>query len=325
MQTKTRIKESLNNLTALVIGDLMLDIYTYGTIDRISPEAPVPVFKVNNKKENLGGLGNVLSNLIGLGINVVPISIIGDDKYGGVIKSLLKKNNIDSSNILIKNNESTISKNRLLVDRFHQVCRVDIDTIKIREDDLDKIYDNFNKNINLVDYVIISDYGKGVCDKKLLTKIIKLSNEMGIYIYIDPKGSDYTKYYGSTCLTPNEKEAQKVVPFEINDKSVLKAAKWIRNEFNLDFSLITRGPKGMALSIKGKECLIDANAMIDVFDVSGAGDTVISVLSAFNQIGNDYETSALIAHHSGRYVVTKPGTYPINFDDLDFEKAPFLI
>ena len=201
----------------LVIGDLMIDHYLWGSCDRISPEAPVQVVNVKKESSVLGGAGNVINNLVTLGSIVDVISVIGNDSVANELKSLLEKIDVPTSNLVVENNRKTSKKSRLIASQ-QQVLRYDMESIDdINENSHKQIIQTLEKNIDKYSSIILSDYGKGVLTTNLTKEIIKIANKNSIKVLVDPKGKDYSKYKGSYTLTPNKKEAMEATNIDIKD------------------------------------------------------------------------------------------------------------
>lgn len=309
-----KIKESLKLIkekkpNVLVIGDIMLDQYIFGSVNRISPEAPVPVLNFELKKNTLGGAGNVVINLINLGAKVSLATIIGRDSKAEIIKKLLKEAKVSLNYTKISKEANSTVKTRY-ISKNTQLLRLDNDSIGFLKTDINSLKGKILKRIDTFDSILISDYNKGVCEKKLIEDVIFYSNKKSIPVFIDPKGSDWKKYRNAVCLTPNVKEVKDELKID-SEVDFKKAAKTIKERYNLKSCLITRGPNGMTY--------YDDNNFInqkvgekEVFDVSGAGDTVISSLVAAFSSGVKLERVLELASLSSSEVVTHFGTTPFN-------------
>ena len=275
----------------LVIGDLMIDHYLWGNCDRISPEAPVQVVNVKKESSLLGGAGNVINNLFVLGAIVDVISVIGDDLVANELKLLLEEIKIPTLNLIIEKNRKTSKKSRIIASQ-QQVLRYDNETIEdISSKSIYKILEVLTKNITIYDCIILSDYGKGVLTTDLVKEIISLSNKNNIKVFVDPKGKDYSKYKGAYTLTPNKKEAIEATNIDIVDDSSLELAiKQLKEICNLEVSLITLGESGIA--VFDEILRIKPTVSREVYDVTGAGDTVIASI-AF-AIANDLDIDEAI-------------------------------
>ncbi|MGJ0316792.1 D-glycero-beta-D-manno-heptose-7-phosphate kinase [Aliarcobacter cryaerophilus] len=299
----------------LVIGDLMIDHYLWGSCDRISPEAPVQVVNVKKESSVLGGAGNVINNLVTLGSVVDVISVIGNDSVANELKSLLEKIDVPTSNLVVENNRKTSKKSRLIASQ-QQVLRYDMESIDdINENSHKQIIQTLEKNINKYSSIILSDYGKGVLTTNLTKEIIKIANKNNIKVLVDPKGKDYSKYKGSYTLTPNKKEAMEATNIDIKDESsLIEALKSLKTQCELEVSLITLSEQGIA--IFDDELTIKPTVAREVYDVTGAGDTVIASI-AF-ALGNDLDIkdSIYFANLAAGVVVGKIGSATTTLDEI---------
>ena len=299
----------------LVIGDLMIDHYLWGSCDRISPEAPVQVVNVKKESSVLGGAGNVINNLVTLGSVVDVISVIGNDSVANELKSLLEKIDVPTSNLVVENNRKTSKKSRLIASQ-QQVLRYDMESIDdINENSHKQIIQTLEKNIDKYSSIILSDYGKGVLTTNLTKEIIKIANKNNIKVLVDPKGKDYSKYKGSYTLTPNKKEAMEATNIDIKDESsLIEALKSLKRQCELEVSLITLSEQGIA--IFDDELTIKPTVAREVYDVTGAGDTVIASI-AF-ALGNDLDIKDAIyfANLAAGVVVGKIGSATTTLDEI---------
>ena len=299
----------------LVIGDLMIDHYLWGSCDRISPEAPVQVVNVKKESSVLGGAGNVINNLVTLGSVVDVISVIGNDSVANELKSLLEKIDVPTSNLVVENNRKTSKKSRLIASQ-QQVLRYDMESIDdINENSHKQIIQTLEKNIDKYSSIILSDYVKGFLTTNLTKEIIKIANKNSIKVLVDPKGKDYSKYKGSYTLTPNKKEAMEATNIDIKDESsLIEALKSLKTQCELEVSLITLSEQGIA--IFDDELTIKPTVAREVYDVTGAGDTVIASI-AF-ALGNnlDIKDSIYFANLAAGVVVGKIGSATTTLDEI---------
>jgi len=317
------MKEYLESLrrssdkTILVVGDLMLDTYLFGSTDRISPEGPVPVVQVNSRTESLGGSGNVIANLCGINVKVIPIGLIGKDESGRKIKSYLKNCGCSIDGILEFEDITTTEKTRVIAQNQH-VVRIDFEQGNdLTEGHKSAIILSLNKFIQKVDAIIISDYGKGVCSSEILELLLNKANSLNVPCIVDPKGNDFKKYEFSTAITPNLKESEAIVPFKLtDDKSIEKACFWISRKFHIKNVLITRGKYGMTLLTNDEIEHIKAQSK-EVYDVSGAGDTVIAIMTGALVSGFNYSESARLANAAAGIAVSRIGTSPVHFKEIE--------
>jgi len=304
----------LQSKKILVVGDMMLDKYIIGEVKRISPEAPVPVVNVREEKYTLGGSNNVAHNLARLGMECYSFGIIGQDSNGQIIKNMLKDKEITP--LLIEDKSYTsISKIRV-VGAKQQIVRIDYEDIFNQRDLTLEYLKEVLKKYNF-DGVVISDYGKGLCFEGLCQEIIQYCNERGVKVVIDPKGKNWRKYKKAYIITPNLKELQDISGEVINNKDEQieeKGAK-ILKKYNLSNLLVTRSEKGISLISHKINKHYPAKAL-EVYDVSGAGDTVVA--SLVTCLSNDYslEDSIKLANLAASFVVSKFGTYAISKKEL---------
>lgn len=308
-----RIKEKPP--TILVVGDLMLDKFIFGSVERISPEAPVPIVKLEKEEQMLGGSGNVIRNLSNLGIQASLCSVVGQDSVGDLLIDQLLEKDIQISNVFRLDSIRTTEKMRIVAGR-QQIARVDWDMDEFKADFLDDLIKNISKDIKNIDGVIISDYAKGVCSETLLKKVIKISNNNNIPIFVDPKGLDWGKYEYTNLITPNIKEAETVLGKKlVNDQDFEKAGEKICSTYNIEACLITRGGDGMSFFCKNNTFHLKSNAK-EIFDVSGAGDTVISAMATGLVMNLTYKQAAEFSNCAAGIVVGHIGTSAITTREL---------
>lgn len=295
--------------TILVVGDVMLDKYVHGSVSRISPEAPIPVLKINKNVSKLGGAANVAKNLADLGAKVILSSVINNDAAGIELMNILDENGIESSMIVDVTRPTTI-KTRFMSDGHHLLRIDDESTNAISYTTATKIVDDIKSLVAGVDIVILSDYNKGVLSEDVIDKII--SAAQGKIIIVDPKKSTFHPYYGCTILTPNEKE----LFWATGVTDMADAAKKALEQSGADSILLTRSEKGMALFTKDKEPFVIPALAKSVVDVCGAGDTVIATLAACLAAGETLEESAVTANQAAAIVVGKIGTATVSAAEL---------
>ena len=315
-ELKNFVANGINNCKILVVGDVMLDKYYFGEVMRISPEAPVPIAHVTKIKETLGGAANVVHNLALLGCETSIIGQIGRDNHGEIFLSKLKSLGVDYSG-MIETSKPTTTKTRV-ISGHQQMIRLDFeDASELDGESTDKLLKNFAAQIENVDAVIISDYGKGVCTKKFCREIIGACRAAKKFVIVDPKGDKWQKYFDASFITPNLKELNAVLPKKIanNDEQIAESAQKIIEEFNLRGLIVTRSAKGLSLIDGAKISHIKARAQ-EVFDVSGAGDTVIAVFAAALAGKINSESAAYLANVAAGVVVAKVGTYAVNREEL---------
>ncbi len=298
-----------NSLRCLVVGDLMLDEYLWGKAERISPEAPVQVVDVLREDMRLGGAGNVANNLAALGCKVTIASVTGEDENGWTLLKTFNRTGIDTSGILQEPGRKTGRKTRVLAAN-QQIVRIDRESREPLSNEFESaLSDWLTHNIPLFDLVLISDYLKGVLTKPVLTCVMTVAKKRGIPVLVDPKGADYSRYGGATILTPNRKEAEAASMIQIKDEeSLCRAAQAIMSQANLESLLITRSEQGMSLfSANGDHVHIPTVAR-EVFDVTGAGDTVLAVLGCAAAGGLTTPEAARLANIAAGIAVAKLGT-----------------
>jgi D-beta-D-heptose 7-phosphate kinase / D-beta-D-heptose 1-phosphate adenosyltransferase len=301
----------------LVIGDLMLDEYLWGEVDRISPEAPVQVVTIQKEDFTLGGAGNVVNNAVALGAKVFTAGVIGTGRNGQVLLERFNELGVDTSLIIQEPDRATTQKTRIIAANQH-VLRIDRETKQdISGQTLEKIIRLIEDKMPDIDVVLISDYGKGLITKNLLSKVIASAKKHEKMIIVDPKGLDFSKYSGVSLLTPNKKEAALASGVEINDDSSLeKAANKILGNISLDNLLITCGKDGMVLFEKNKTPFRVRAKSRQVFDVSGAGDTVLAVFGLAVASGASIPNSVALANTAAGIVVGKVGTATVSKQEL---------
>lgn len=295
----------------LVVGDVMLDRYWFGDVTRISPEAPVPVLKVNRVDERPGGAANVARNIAALGAHCTLLSVVGDDEAGLCLEKLLKQHG--NVNALL-HRDATISTTIKLraVALQQQLLRIDFETWPSHEVLMAKLEDFRNKLAD-VDVVVLSDYGKGGLTH--IAEMIKLARAAGKPVLVDPKGSDYARYRGATVLTPNRSEFRDAAGSWKSEEELASKAQQLRTELGLDALLVTRSEEGMSL-YRADEVLHVPTQSREVFDVSGAGDTVIATLAVMLACGQPWSDAVRIANRAAGIVVGKLGTAMVTRDEI---------
>lgn len=309
--------KEFKNHAILVIGDLMIDEYIIGKVDRISPEAPVPVVEMNNNFLRLGGSGNVISNIIDLGGNVIPCGVTGEDYSAHVINTELKK--ISNKNILLSDpNRPTTRKTRIFADNHQQILRVDDESKnEISKKYKDNIFSLIKKYKKEYDAIIISDYQKGLLDYNFTQKIINFGRDNNKIIFVDPKG-EYKKYKYSNFITPNLKELSTATNSIVNnDKQIYDAGMLLYHQLDIDGLIVTRGQDGISVVRNdGHEMITLPTKAKEVFDVSGAGDTVIATFALSYLSGLLMEEAAEIANLAAGVVVGKVGTATATINEI---------
>ncbi len=314
------IETELNNIKTkniLVIGDIMLDKYYFGDSKRLSPEAPVPVLKKKSEKIVLGGAANVATNLIKAGQNVSIMSVIGKDKDGEALEKKLKSNNINTDLLMIDESRRTTVKTRMIGQNNAQMLRVDIeDSEDISIELSDKMLEKFKENVRNYDIIIISDYKKGLLNVRNTAKIIEIANLNRKRTLVDTKEPSYNKYKDAYVIKPNLEELHQLTNMSVNsDEEIVKAATELKNQTGAKYVLATRGKDGMTL-VSDNEFKHVKSASKEVYDVSGAGDTVISYLAVCLVNDLNIEDAVKISNMAAGVEVSKMGTYAVSIEEI---------
>lgn len=294
----------------LVVGDVMLDRYWFGEVSRISPEAPVPIVHVKKTEERPGGAANVARNIAALGGHATLLSVVGDDEPGRTLEKLLEQDRVTTH--FHKDSSLPTTVKLRVIGRQQQLMRIDFETPPSREVLEDKL-DEFESMVDAHDVVILSDYGKGGLTH--VTKMIDAAKRHGKRILIDPKGDDYAKYRGATLLTPNRSEFREVMGRWRDDADLAQRAEKLRDDLSLEALLVTRSEEGMSLFSAG-EVLHEPTQAREVFDVSGAGDTVIATVGLMLAAGANMRDAVRIANRAAGVVVGKLGTATVSQVEL---------
>lgn len=294
----------------LVAGDAMLDRYWFGDANRISPEAPVPVVRITRVEDRLGGAANVAVNIAALGAKAKLLSVIGDDEAGNRVEELLNEKKIEPH--LHRDTELKTTVKLRIVARQQQMLRADFENRPTRAVLANHLTD-FENLINESDVLVLSDYGKGGLDH--IARMIEIARAKSIPVLIDPKGSNYDRYKGATVITPNRAELAQVVGEWTSEADLTEKAQALRKELDLEAILLTRSEEGMTLFNDSGAHSIPAQAL-EVYDVSGAGDTVIAVMATMIATGETLTEAMRTANRAGGIVVGKLGTATVSFEEL---------
>jgi D-glycero-beta-D-manno-heptose-7-phosphate kinase len=322
----TQIVDKFRDMRIAVVGDLMLDVYIWGKTSRISPEAPVPVVQVKKKSCCLGGAANVMRNVVTLGGKVKAYGVVGDDSDGDEMKSLFESYSIDPTSLSVDKSRRTTKKQRIIASA-QQLLRVDFEDIEKLDDiihqeiiiELKKLIDS-----QAIDAIIFEDYGKGVLNEEMLNQIITRAKENNIITSLDPKPGHLLKVKGLTVMKPNRSEAFAItgtfsqgngIAVE-DDKQLHAVAAKLLDEWEPDYLIISLAAQGMALFRKDAEMVVIPTRAREVYDVSGAGDTVIAAFTLALSTGADPVEAAEIANHAAGIVVGKVGTVTVSKDEL---------
>ncbi len=307
----------LRNVKIMVVGDLMLDRYWWGSVDRISPEAPVPIVKLRRTSAAAGGAANVAANIAGLGGQAVLVGITGADAEGESLRNVLDEvANVDLRAIAVNSRPTTV-KTRIIA-HDQQVTRLDHEnTEPITGADEAAVLEQVLGLIGSVDAIVVSDYAKGLLTDDILSGLIAAAGVQGKMVFVDPKGKDYSKYRGATMVTPNIHEAADACGLSIDDPGLVSSAGWrLLSELDLAASLITEGANGMTLfEANGPSTHMNAFAR-KVYDVTGAGDTVIATLAVAAASGNTFADSADLANIAAGIAVGQIGTAVVSGDEV---------
>lgn len=311
------ILKNFSKVKVLVVGDIMLDRYWWGSVSRISPEAPVPVVHLDKTSLIAGGAANVAVNVSGLGAEAFLVGVVGNDESAGIFPEILKFSKVSSDYLVRSIDRQTTVKTRVVA-HSQQVVRIDQETKQsLSIEDEEKVWGKIENLFEWIDIVIISDYAKGVLTENLLSRLITKAIDCNKHILVDPKGKNYHKYKSATILTPNRREAAEACNLEEDEKQTIEiAGKHLLNELNLEALLITKGEEGMTLFQKKSEPLNLPAMARDVYDVTGAGDTVIATLAVGMGAGATIAEASNLANIAAGLVVEQIGTTSIKFEEL---------
>jgi len=314
------LKEAIERFTScriMVVGDLMLDVFVWGEVQRISPEAPVPVVDVSEETQLLGGSANVAHNVAALGAKAMVSGVVGNDPGGRELVRLLRRAGISTEGIVVEEDRPTTMKTRIIA-RNQQVVRFDRERRKpIQPDTLEHIAGYLEGNLNRVDAVIVSDYAKGVISPDLMDRTRSMKAAERVPVIVDPKVQNTALYRGVTLITPNHHEAARMAGIEISDEEGLRAAAAVLlRELECETVLITRGKDGMSLFHRNGDISSIPTVARRVFDVTGAGDTVIATMALGMAAGLSTVDAALLANLAAGIVVGEVGTATVSRDQL---------
>jgi rfaE bifunctional protein kinase chain/domain len=303
-------QELLRQAHVLVVGDVMLDRYWYGAVDRISPEAPVPVVRITREENRLGGCANVAYNVVSLGAQASLLSVVGDDDASHLLEDLVAQTGIAPH--LGRDAQLKTTVKLRVIGRQQQLLRVDFENTPQNEV-LASQTDQFMKLLDQHQVVLFSDYGKGGLAH--VTQMISAARAAGKAVLIDPKGSDYSRYSGASCITPNRAELEQVIGKWHSEAELTQKAHVLRQTLKLDALLLTRSEEGMTLFDDQGELHVSSQAR-EVFDVTGAGDTVIATLATLVAAGLSLRQAMPLANKAGGVVVGKFGTATVSYQEL---------
>lgn len=317
MQNWREILNKFASVRILIVGDVMLDRYFWGTVGRISPEAPVPVVRLEKQTVTAGGAANVAANVAALGALAQLIGVAGNDQGADELKQILEKSGVDPKNLVQTASRQTTTKTRIIAHHQHVVRLDDETAAPLEARDCAQICGKAATLLAAADVVVLSDYAKGCLSDAVLTGVIEEARKNKKPVLVDPKGRDYRKYTGATLLTPNKSEASAAAGIEISDDETLEAAgKKLLAELDTKAVLITLGEEGMRLFERHRKSVqIQATAR-EVYDVTGAGDTVIALLAAALGAGAELSDAARIANAGAGIAVEQIGTTAVGLGEL---------
>ncbi len=310
------VQDTFNQKKILVVGDIMLDIYCHGSVTRISPEAPVPVFNKKSERYVLGGAANVAANLSAAGCEVSLFSACGDDDNGKKIIQLLQDNGIDTG-FVVQGKKPTITKTRFMATGHQQLMRLDVEDISdIAKEEYEPVLNMLKSCIGEFDLVLMSDYLKGMLSSKFTQEIIQLAEDNHIKVLIDVKDKNTDKYKGAYLLKPNKKELMELTGMNVvSIEDVIDASRVLMEKCHTEYVLTTCGEKGMVLVGNNDEFKISSEAK-EVFDVTGAGDTTIAYLAVGLINGLDIKDAVVLANRAAGIQVGKLGTSIVTMEEL---------
>lgn len=315
-----RLREILDRFGGVrvaIFGDLMLDRYMWGDVNRISPEAPVPVVEVARESSSFGGAANVADNVTSLGASSSVVGVIGDDAPGRELLDLLRGRGVDVEGVLALPGRPTTTKTRIIA-HSQQVVRADQeDSSALAGEVEERVAANVRAAVERADVLIVSDYGKGVVTGATLKAAMGEARGAGKMVCVDPKESHFGSYVGVTAITPNQKEAGAALGVRIEDESTLNEVGWkLRERLDAECVVITRGEQGMSLFMKSGELTNIPTVAREVYDVTGAGDTVVSALAVALAAGATMVEAALIANHAAGVVIREVGTASTTVEEI---------
>ncbi len=310
-----KIVQQFTNKRILVIGDIMLDRYLWGNVNRISPEAPVPIMEVTRESRSLGGAANVMQNIYSLKGIPLLVGIVGADAQGNKLKEILENEGMDTSGIFVDSTRPTTTKTRLIVEKPHQqLIRIDREVkTPISSHLQDKILKFVKSKGEKFDAILFEDYDKGMLSNWLISRITNTFKDK--IITADPKFDNFFEYENVTLFKPNKKEIERAMGVKLNIKNVNSVIRKLRKKLNCKFILLTLGEEGMILSLSRKEHIIPTQTR-EVYDATGAGDTVIATATMALSAGASSKEAATIANLAAGIEVKKIGAVPVTYDEL---------
>jgi rfaE bifunctional protein kinase chain/domain len=312
-----RITGKFSDHSILVVGDVMLDRYLWGNVSRISPEAPVPVIELSGESKRLGGAANVAHNIVSFGARARLLGVVGDDEPGRQLVSEIEKCGVSPGSVLVDSGRPTTVKTRIIA-HSQQVVRTDLEKRSDVNETLEKkLIHAIGENLPGSDAVVVSDYGKGVLTDRVLKFVIQEAGSLGVPICVDPKETRLLSYVGVTVITPNQHEAGFAYGRRIVDEGTLAEVGWgLSKKLSCDGVLITRGERGMSLFEKSGDYTHFPTVARDVFDVTGAGDTVVAAFALALAAGANLRQAASISNHAAGIVIRELGTATATVSEL---------
>lgn len=313
--------KKISNVKVLVVGDVMLDRYWWGNVSRISPEAPVPIVNLESVSQTVGGAANVAANVAGLGAEAFLVGVVGEDDEADLILDVLNEKKISNHFLLKSMKRRTIVKTRIIAHN-QQIVRIDQETKQnLNETEEEEIWKKSLKMLGEADVIILSDYAKGTLTDNLLARLITTAATQGKFILVDPKGKNYAKYRGAALLTPNRFEVAEACDLESDSQAAIEeAGKSLLSELSLKYLLVTQGEDGMTLFERNKQTTHLTVEMRNVYDVTGAGDTVIACLAVCLGAGANFTEAAKFANRAAGLVIEQVGTTAISTEMLKREQ-----
>ena len=313
---KTDVKPKI-----LVIGDLMIDAYLVGTCDRIALDAPVPVMAVKEEIDVLGGAGNVIRNLSSLGAKVSVMSVVGSDDNAKLLKHMLDE--FETKSFLLEQKGRKTSKKTRLMSNNQQIFRFDHESRNnISFDSVKKMYSKLQEKIKAYDAILLADYGKGVLTRDFTQKIISYANKHNVKTIVDPFGRDYTKYDGAYLIIPNKNEAERTTEIDIdNNDRLLDALKEMKKKYNTQEAIITLAEEGVAVLNENKKLSVLPTVPLEVFDVTGSGDTLLASMGYALAGNNDIISSVEFANLATGVVLRKAGTSTVSMEEIQSDQT----
>lgn len=314
----TELLSAFPNARVAILGDIMLDRYVWGDVNRISQEAPVPIVEVKRESVRFGAAANVADNIASLGASAALLGVVGDDEPGRRLLSMLGERGVDTENVVVCAGRPTTTKMRIIA-HSQQVVRADSEvTSDIDEETGDRLAERLRALLSESDVLVVSDYGKGVVTGATISAAVSTAHDLGKMVCVDPKESHFASYVGVTAITPNQKEAGEAVGEKITDEESLHRVGWeLSRRLQAECVIITRGEQGMSLFMSDGRLEHLPTVAREVFDVTGAGDTVVSALAVALAAGADMVEAATIANHAAGLVIREVGTASVTADEIE--------